>query len=71
MKLVRTIGAHAPKLVGKPKLAPKNCNICNDSFKPRTVFDRFCSTCKEESELLKFSCCFPELDETILERIYA
>jgi hypothetical protein len=49
----------------------KKCNICANEFHPRTVFDRFCRSCKEESQLLKFSEWLPELDEGLTERISA
>ncbi len=71
MRLLRMHGVRSPRSIRKRKLDPRRCNICKDEFKPRTVFDRFCHTCKEESELLKFSSCFPEVDETILERVPA
>lgn len=47
------------------------CNICNNGFKAKTPFDRFCHSCKEQSEILKFSSCLPEIDESIFERISA
>jgi hypothetical protein len=49
----------------------RRCNLCADEFEPRTVFDRYCQACKEESELLKFSEWLPELDAAITERISA
>lgn len=49
----------------------RRCNLCADEFHPRTVFDRYCLTCKQESELLKFSEWLPELDAAITERLSA
>lgn len=49
----------------------RRCNLCADEFHPRTVFDRYCHTCKKESELLKFSEWLPELDTAITERVSA
>ena len=49
----------------------RRCNLCTYEFHPRTVFDRYCPTCKEKSELLRFSDCLPELDAAIVERISA
>ena len=49
----------------------RRCNLCADEFHPRTVFDRYCSTCKQESELLKFSEWLPELDAALTERLSA
>jgi hypothetical protein len=49
----------------------RRCNICNQKFHPRTVFDRYCSTCKEESDIYRFGEWLPELDEAITEKISA
>jgi hypothetical protein len=49
----------------------RKCNLCADEFHPRTVFDRYCHTCKEENELFKFSEWLPELDSAITERVSA
>lgn len=49
----------------------RRCNLCADEFHPRTVFDRYCTTCKQKSELLKFSEWLPELDAAITERLSA
>lgn len=43
----------------------RNCNICSIQFHPKTPFDRYCPTCKEHSELLKFSEWLPELDTDV------
>ena len=32
-----------------------SCNLCNIPFRANTVFDRFCKSCKQESELFRFS----------------
>lgn len=45
----------------------RKCNLCRQGFAARTVFDRFCPTCKEQSELLKFGDCFPEFEDVIAE----
>jgi len=40
----------------KKGLQQKNkCNICGKSFMQRNRFERFCITCKEESELYHYS----------------
>jgi len=49
----------------------RRCNLCAEEFHPRTVFDRYCVTCKNENELLKFSEWLPELDAAITERLSA
>lgn len=53
------------------KIRWRSCNICADEFQSRTPFDRFCPTCKEECELLRFSDWLPELDAAITERVSA
>lgn len=50
---------------------PRPCNLCAERFTPRTVFDRFCPTCKNENELLKFSDWLPEVDQSVEEKISA
>lgn len=66
MRLIQTHGVHSPKSIKKLRLGFKKCNLCKDEFQVKTVFDRFCPTCKEENELLKFSSCLPEVDDSIL-----
>lgn len=31
------------------------CNICKNPFRANSIFDRFCGSCKQESELFRFS----------------
>jgi hypothetical protein len=57
------------KLGNKGKF--RRCNLCEKQFTQRTVFDRYCHTCKAESDLLKFSDWLPELDESVQEEISA
>lgn len=39
----------------QPKKAEKRvCGLCDRSFNTRTKFERFCSECKEQSELYHF-----------------
>lgn len=47
------------------------CNLCNTQFITRTVFDRYCQTCKEQNELFKFSEWLPDLQDEIAEKIPA
>lgn len=54
---------HPPKI--------RRCNLCGSDFHPRTVFDRFCNTCKEQSELLRFSEWLPDVNEMLMERLSA
>jgi len=49
----------------------RHCNLCARKFAPRTVFDRYCSNCKDESELLKFSEWLPEIGDDVQEKISA
>lgn len=51
--------------------APRRCNVCDECFRPRTHFDRYCSSCKKDSELLKFSEWLPGLDESFAELVSA
>ena len=57
----------------RPKPSPEQrpCNLCQESFTPHTVFDRYCRKCKIESEILKFSEWLPEIDEALTERFSA
>lgn len=71
MELIGKDGTETRKVNRKSKLAYRFCNICKDEFKPKTIFDRYCLTCRKESELLKFISSFPEADETILEKVPA
>ncbi len=59
--------------VQKPRdrVHSRSCNLCLEEFAPHTVFDRYCATCKEENELLKFSEWLPEIDRAITERLSA
>jgi hypothetical protein len=47
------------------------CKLCAEEFYPRTAFERYCTTCKKESELLKFSEWLPTIDEVVREKIPA
>jgi hypothetical protein len=55
----------------KPQVKSRRCNLCEKKFTQRTVFDRYCYTCKVESDLLKFSDWLPEVGETAQEKISA
>jgi len=45
------------------------CNICGHTFRPRSVFQRYCHHCKEGEELLRFSDWLPEVDDTLIARL--
>lgn len=47
------------------------CNICGQSFKPQSAFERYCHHCKEEEEILKYSDWLPEVDGVLTARISA
>lgn len=47
------------------------CNLCAEKFRPKSVHDRYCPTCKEEDQLLRFSEYFPELDASLVEKVSA
>lgn len=51
--------------------AQRRCNLCSGGFHPGTVFDRYCPTCREQNELLKFSEWLPDLDAAIQEKLIA
>lgn len=59
------------KQVWKERLRPRCCNLCSQVFVPRTVFDRFCVTCKEGSELIKFSEWLPESEAAVQQPLSA
>lgn len=33
----------------------RQCNLCQEEFRPRSKFDRFCENCRHESELYHFA----------------
>lgn len=43
------------------------CNLCGRAFHPHGAFERFCKTCKKQSELLRFSEWLPYAPEVALE----
>jgi len=49
----------------------RHCNICNQKFHPHSIFDRYCTTCKEASEIYRFGEWLPELDETLTQKLSA
>jgi hypothetical protein len=49
----------------------RRCNLCSYAFSTRTVFDRYCPSCKNRSELLKFSDWLPELDPSFESKVSA
>lgn len=49
----------------------KPCNLCNERFLPRTVFERYCKKCRENNELFKFSEYLPDLDLAFDEKLIA
>ncbi len=55
----------------QPRKHSRSCNLCMQAFAPNTVFERFCSRCRDDNELLRFSEWLPELDEEIQEKIPA
>lgn len=57
----------------RPRRCPKErrCNLCSEEFLPKTVFDRFCSGCRQESELLRFCEWLPEIAPELTERLTA
>lgn len=72
MKGTKIQDVHVPKLkLRDQRMRPRLCNLCTNEFKLRTVFDRYCVSCKEENELLRFSEWLPEIDAEITERLSA
>jgi hypothetical protein len=49
----------------------RKCNLCAEDFLTGSVFDRYCPTCKQESELLKFSEWLPVIDGELSQKISA
>ncbi len=39
----------------------RQCNLCRHEFAMRTVFDRFCGTCKAEKDIFRFAEWMPNL----------
>jgi hypothetical protein len=56
---------------GKTTLSSRTCNLCSHQFEPRTVFDRFCCSCKHGDELLRFAEWLPELNAEAEELLTA
>lgn len=52
-----------PQKNNKPKV--RKCNICGWEFRFHSTFDRFCDSCRAESELFKFYEWLPELDPSV------
>lgn len=46
---------------GRMKPMNRPCNLCQREFLARTQFDRFCSHCREGSELLHYYSAMPIL----------
>lgn len=49
----------------------KSCNICGNTFRSRSLFQRFCYRCKESEEILRFVDWLPELDDSLVARMSA
>ncbi|MGZ3652740.1 MAG: hypothetical protein ACXVB9_14115 [Bdellovibrionota bacterium] len=49
----------------------RKCNLCNEAFRARTPFARFCSTCRETNELLRFGNWLPEAGAYVPTKIPA
>ena len=49
----------------------RSCNLCSGRFSPKSAFERYCSTCREKNELLKFSECLPDLELAFQEKLIA
>jgi len=47
----------------------RSCNLCMETFRPKTVFDRYCAKCKEKKEILKFSDWLPDLAIELTEQL--
>ena len=57
--------------VASVNLSHRHCNLCSRKFTVRTVFDRFCPTCKKDSELLRFYDWLPRPDEVNQDELNA
>jgi hypothetical protein len=55
----------------KSGLKIRRCNLCSHDFSPRTIFDRYCTSCKTQSEVLRYSEWLPEFDGGVGERLPA
>jgi len=68
---LRTAESNWSRVTPRHSATERRCNICNQKFHSRTVFDRYCATCKQESEIYRFGEWLPELDEALTEQLSA
>lgn len=68
-KTTKRIGFSPVRTINKQKIRP--CNICGTIYRPHTAFDRYCSHCKQNEELLRFSDWLPEIDAALTARVSA
>ncbi len=68
----KTVHTRAPRLPvyrngrrGRIKPSHRPCNLCQREFLAHTQFDRFCSACRQGSELFHFAECMPALSVKI------
>lgn len=59
------------RVIRKPIAGHRNCNLCSDSFIPKTRFDRYCTNCRGHSELLKFGDWLPEAESVLETKLIA
>ena len=52
------------KSYGKEKKS-RRCNLCSEHFRPRSCFERFCRSCRERDEQLRYSGWMGELSDQI------
>lgn len=71
LKIEDTIPFASSQHQRRKKTNRRSCNLCSEEFSPRTVFDRYCLTCKKESDLFRFGEWLPELDAALTERLSA
>ncbi len=50
-----------PAIPFRERMRP--CNLCGEDFLPKSVFSRFCITCKKEEEILKYAEWLPDLTD--------
>lgn len=46
----------------------RRCNLCAEHFRPRSHYERYCTSCKEKNDLFRFGNWLPEFDDELMMR---
>lgn len=55
---------HDSLAAGREKKS-RRCNLCSEHFRPRSPHERYCRSCRERDELLRYSDWMGELIEEV------